>query len=376
MSLLIVSALSAGGAALAQREGFIKVEGADLRARSEAAIRQARASSQPTPFWTAYAFDVRPGVAVDARLQDFRGTTNQISDTSISIGTSFGTAVETRNLAVFLLHSQDGAAITRLEIYNLDRPREYSGYPVYWLGRATNEESLSLLKGLAESNQPHRVAEQATMAIGLHDDRRVPELLKGLARSSSPERVRGAAIFWLGQIGGEQAFLSDIVRNEQESVEVRKKAAFAIGVSREATALSTLKGLYAATTAREVKKQIIFAASINQGKEEAVDFLIKVATTDADPEMKKQAIFWLGQKAGERSLEVLGDVVNSSDSDTEVQTQAVFAISRRPKDEAVPLLIKVARTHPKAEVRKQAIFWLGRTGDPRAIDFFREILSK
>jgi HEAT repeat protein len=42
----------------------------------------------------------------------------------------------------------------------------------------------------------------------------------------------------------------------------------------------------------------------------------------------------------------------------------------------VPLLIKIARTHPNQMVRKQAIRSLGESGDPRAIVFFREVLSK
>jgi HEAT repeat protein len=104
--------------------------------------------------------------------------------------------------------------------------------------------------------------------------------------------------------------------------------------------------------------------------------LIRVAETDSDNELKKQALFWIGQKAGQRSLEVLGKTVDSDDADTDVQKQAVFAISQRPKDEAVPLLIKIAKTHAKPEVRKQAMFWLGQTGDPRALEFFKEVLSK
>jgi HEAT repeat protein len=101
-----------------------------------------------------------------------------------------------------------------------------------------------------------------------------------------------------------------------------------------------------------------------------------VAESDADRELRKQALFWLGQRAGKRSLEVLGNVVEKSDDDTEVQKQAVFAISQRPKDEAIPLLIKIAKTHPKPAVRKQAMFWLGQTGDERALEFFKEILAK
>jgi hypothetical protein len=40
----------------------------------------------------------------------------------------------------------------------------------------------------------------------------------------------------------------------------------------------------------------------------------------------------------------------------------------------VPLLINVAKTNKNPAVRKQAIFWLGQSKDPRALDYLEEIL--
>ena len=57
-----------------------------------------------------------------------------------------------------------------------------------------------------------------------------------------------------------------------------------------------------------------------------------------------------------------------------MKKKAVFALQQLPKDEGVPLLISVARTNRNAEVRKQAIFWLGQSGDARALAFIQEIL--
>jgi HEAT repeat protein len=59
-----------------------------------------------------------------------------------------------------------------------------------------------------------------------------------------------------------------------------------------------------------------------------------------------------------------------------VKKKAVFALSQLPKDEGVPLLIKVARTNTNPEVRKQAMFWLGQSKDSRAVDFFADVLRK
>jgi HEAT repeat protein len=350
-----------------QRPGFVAVDGANLNGRMDAAVRLGAAAR--ARYWTAYAFDVRSGVSVDA---DWDGKRTSVDGVNIS----FDSMRETRNLGVFLLREPNDTAVTRVEVYNLDRAREYSGYRVYWLGRAGNEESLNLLRGLVEERQAAKVGEHATMAIALHDDARVAGMLKNFIRQSSVEKVRTSAVFWIGQVGGETQFLADLARNESEGREVRKQAAFAIGISKDSDAISTLQNLYSSVTDRDVKEQIIFAVSINKDKDAAVNFLIDVAGKDNDHEARKKAIFWLGQKAGERSLNALKDTLDSPDADTEVQKQAVFAISQRSKDESVPLLIKIAKTHANPAVRKQAIFWLGQTGDERAVDFFKEILLK
>jgi len=377
LMLLSALVLLSSASSRAQRQGFIPVDGPDLRTRMDLAIRQGR--TKQTRFWTAYSFDVRPGVAVDVEYHS-NGNTTIVNGISVSVGSK----IETRNLGVFVLHEPADGSTARVEIYNLDRQREYSGYTVYWLGRAGNEESLNYLKGIVDTVQTGDAPKHAIVAIGLHDDPRVGGMLQDFVRNSKSDKVRSSAVFWLGQVPGNLQFLTDLVRNEQESVSLRKEAAFAIGVSKDPGTMAALESLYQTSTSREVKKQIIFAASINNNDDSGarrsddagVNFLIKVAEGDSDRELRKQALFWLGQRAGKRSLEVLGNVVEKSDDDTEVQKQAVFAISQRPKDEAVPLLIKIARTHPKAAVRKQAMFWLGQTGDERALEFFKEILTK
>ncbi|HEY7183365.1 MAG TPA: HEAT repeat domain-containing protein [Blastocatellia bacterium] len=251
-----------------QRPGFVAVEGANLSARMNAAIALGRAAG--ARYWTAYAFDVRPGVSVDV---DWNGARNS-GDVDRSGNISFDSTRETRNLGVFLLREPNDTEVTRVEVYNLDRAREYSGYRVYWLGRAGNEESLSLLRGLVEGHNDKtaaKVSEHATMAVALHDDARVAGILKNFVRQSSVEKARTSAVFWLGQIGGETQFLADLARNESEGREVRKQAAFAIGISKDSDAISTLRNLYNSVADRDVKEQIIFAASINQDKDASVN---------------------------------------------------------------------------------------------------------
>jgi HEAT repeat protein len=65
-----------------------------------------------------------------------------------------------------------------------------------------------------------------------------------------------------------------------------------------------------------------------------------------------------------------------SSPNVELQKQAVRAIGRRPKDEAIPILIRTASNHPKVDVRKIAVQLLGQTRDERAAAFLNQLLTK
>ena len=105
--------------------------------------------------------------------------------------------------------------------------------------------------------------------------------------------------------------------------------------------------------------------------------LIRLARDEERPrETRKQAVFWLGQAAGEAATSGLDSLSRDTDVDRDVQKQVVFALSQRPKDEGIPILLRVARTHRDPEVRRDAVFWLGQSNDPRAIALFEELLTK
>lgn len=105
--------------------------------------------------------------------------------------------------------------------------------------------------------------------------------------------------------------------------------------------------------------------------------LLRIARDDTRPrETRKQSVFWLGQLAEGPATEGLTALVGDQALDREVREQVVFALSQRPKEEGVPALINVVRTHRDPEIRKKALFWLGQSGDPRALDLIEELLTK
>lgn len=105
--------------------------------------------------------------------------------------------------------------------------------------------------------------------------------------------------------------------------------------------------------------------------------LLRIARSGAVAnEARKSAVFWLSQQAGDQVTRGISDLVDDDDQDRDVREAAVFALSQRPRDESVPALIRIARTHRDPHIRKTALFWLGQSRDPRAIELFEEILSQ
>ena len=122
--------------------------------------------------------------------------------------------------------------------------------------------------------------------------------------------------------------------------------------------------------------ELITAATLADSAVVWPDLLRLARRTDLPLETRRKAVFWLGQAAGAAATRGLDSLADDDAGDVEVRKEAVFALSQRPADEGVPALIRIARTSPHAELRKSALFWLGQSEDPRALELFEEILTK
>jgi hypothetical protein len=144
---------------------------------------------------------------------------------------------------------------------------------------------------------------------------------------------------------------------------------------RPAESVALLESLIG--TERERKSRVTNAAlqAISMHAEPTAAATIeRLARSHASAPVRGEALFWLAQMAGAKVAGTITAAIEN-DPDTEVKRRAVFALSQLPKNEGVPLLIDVARKNTNPAVRKQAIFWLGQSKDPRAIEFFAEILK-
>ena len=96
---------------------------------------------------------------------------------------------------------------------------------------------------------------------------------------------------------------------------------------------------------------------------------------------RQDAAFWLSRFAaaasgGEHRDLFVDDLADDARNDGEdgLRNHAVFVLSQLPRREGIPALLDIARSNRDRKVRGQALFWLGQSGDARALALFGELL--
>jgi HEAT repeat protein len=246
---------------------------------------------------------------------------------------------------VVVLYRVEDKAVQRIRIVSPDCELDAGGLTIQWLEGVSAPESVKLLSTFVSKAEVRsdRITDTAISAIAMHKDEAADAALERLGGRDNPEFVRKKVTFWMGNARGHRGFegVKKIARDDP-SEEVRKNAMLGLSQSSD---------------------------------DQSLPELLRFARQDASPKVRGEAIFWLAQKAGQRvANEITASIEN--DPDTDVKKRAVSALNQLPKDEGIPLLIKVAKTNTNPAVRKQAMFWLGQSRDPRALEFFAEVLSK
>jgi HEAT repeats len=246
-----------------------------------------------------------------------------------------------------ILARVERGAVERVRTFTPDCDVDAGGMPVVWLADVKADDSIAWLTTLVTAGDAggdrEKVAKSAMHAIAMHEAPAADRALESFVAPTRPEWLRSDTSFWLGNARGAAGarVLARMIADDP-SDRVREKVTFGLSQSKEPAALTTL---------------------------------LATAKNDRSTKVRSQALFWLAQKAGREAVAAISGAIEN-DPDTEVKKKAVFALSQLPHDEGVPKLIDVARNNRNPEVRKQAIFWLGQSHDPRAAQFFEEILLR
>ena len=93
---------------------------------------------------------------------------------------------------------------------------------------------------------------------------------------------------------------------------------------------------------------------------------------------RNEASFWLALFTAAK-LEGRDESLALEDDDDDrddPKSSAIFALSQLRNREGIDPLVRIARSNNEARLRRKALFWLGQSGDPRALALFGEILRR
>lgn len=411
--------------------GFNRIESSgNLQDRISRARNEAADLRLATRYWLAYGFDVIPGVAVDMEVINTDGSTNTF--------TMMSGGFETRRLGLFSLYEPDSDQVIRIETYNLDRRRNYNGYPVYWLGDVAPDQGAAYLAGLLAADENGMLGDRVVMGLALHDDPAAARELRRIVQSDMSSDRRASAVSWLGHRGETPAFFSDIAEDEEETGRIRKNAISALARRGDIETMKLLQSLYGKIKDREIKKRIISAMTYDRFGDEVGAFLLKTAQDSGeDREVRKQAINRLSHTgnatygngliamfdretdrdirsrllnaiahmdtpaAREKILDIARNAPNSDqrkrairsldrhdedtatliaalyDNETSIDVQATILdiLGESHHAAATAKLIEITRSTASEKLRKKATYWLGKSEDPQALRFFEDMFK-
>ena len=210
-----------------------------------------------------FQFEAREGVCGDGH----NVTIHRSSD---------GDAWECDGEIVYVRLDLDGGEVDDLD-FRVGR-KHRSGSDAQQLGSIDPVEAASYLLQLGSEGRA-RIADEAIGAAVLARGAVVwPQLLAIARDPKRPRDARKSALFWLGQEAGEKAAtgLSDFVDRDEEELELREHAIFALS---------------------------------QMDTKESVPALIRIARTHESGRLRKSALFWLAQSEDERVIELFAEIL-------------------------------------------------------------------
>ena len=236
--------------------------------------------------------------------------------------------------------------VEKIRTISTDCSVDAGGLPVYWLTGVKAAQSATLLETLvstADTRVERKLADSAISAIALHRDAAADGALDRMIAPAQPENIRRQAAFWLGNARGRHGYeaLARMVK-EDPSAAVRERVVFALAQNKEPAAMTAV---------------------------------VRAAKEDKSAHVRGQALSWLAQRGGRQAAEAAIRDSIANDADVEVKKKAVFALTQIPDGGGVAMLIELVRGNRNDAVQKQAMFWLGKSKDARAMQFYEQLLA-
>jgi tetratricopeptide (TPR) repeat protein len=256
-----------------------------------------------------------------------------------------------RRNALFIMCHEGGRQAEDLLIGMLETETdpEFLSDLVHCLAMSDSKRALDAMVAVYQRNKDPEVTQSLLMAIGHHHDS---------ARAFD--------------------FLAQVALDEAQDVSVRAHALMALSqTDREARATKVVLQILETAEDRELLEMAIMSLSHmdDPAAQEALAGLLKNASNSQDEELMAMALHF-SVSNGRVNLDTIRDLYQQARG-LELKRQICHVLTMMDdEDAALDLLIEIARNETDAEIRRDAVFWVGQFENDRAAEFLLEVITE
>ena len=253
---------------------------------------------------------------------------------------------------------------------------------VNWLGGEESEEARDLLIEVARDHPDARTRQSAVTHLANFESPEVSEALVRFLRESDDHEVQDAVIYGLHRQESDEATqaLIDFVSDESKAKLPRQRAAVLVA---ERAAQGALSRIFNRLDSDDIKSSYlgVVGARVESGEPGVASWLLPVVVDVGHSEDVRAAALRAWSRQSSLDLEDVQRTYEILES-AELRDQFLYALYQKAEsdeenaDAVIDKMIELARQETDPEVRKRAVYWLGRTGSERAAAFLQEILRE
>lgn len=234
-----------------------------------------------------------------------------------------------------------------MNVARTDPDREVREQAVFWMANVPTEEATTMLVELAKSGGDLDLRKRAVYALSRSKSPRASSTLRDIATdANAPVELRADALQWYMSSGGRTAD----------------------------DAMPFLRDVYGKADQQEFRSRVLQTIA-SRRTDDAREFLVAVAQNDRESlDTRRQALYSL-QSAGATAQQIAA-IYDRASNDLEIRKQTVGVLAGLRDGAGIDKLLDVARNEKNLALKNQAVSYLGRTKDPRALALLQEIVNK
>ena len=251
---------------------------------------------------------------------------------------------------------------------------------VNWLGGEDTDEARDLLTEVAGEHPDSRTREWAVTKLANFESPEVAEVLKNFLSESNDSEVQDAAILGLYHQDSDESnrALIDFASDGSKAEIPRQRAAVLVA---ERLTEGSVRGVFDRLDSDVVKRAYlgVVGARVETGELGDASWLLPVVADSGESEDVRAAALEAWSRQPSLDLDQVERTYRMLTS-AEMRDKFLYALYQKAEsdeenaDAVIDKMIELARQETDPEVRRRAIYWLGRTGSDRAAAFLQEIL--